>query len=586
MFLLQVGTAIAFSVTNPETLFPNRICINHKEEPMDAAPKIMVVDDEKKICENVEKILKKNNYEIVHATSAEDALEKMAKESFSLLISDIVMPGKNGLELLKLVKSQWPLTKAVMMTAYASTDTAMKAIRLGALDYIPKPFTPDELRGTVEQALQGELVEVEISSAEREAIDIIDLDIPFDREEVAKYTGDDYADTLGPSDMPVVEVRAPETLEGFCEVGSMVCDIFKKLGATCKAGTKTAACPQKKAKKKKGATQPSIEVRKLIGIDQPFAYDDVAAVTGPEYIRNLRHDGVSVPLYEELKQNVAKLSKPQQGQIDVDIPFDREEVAAQTGEAYADHLGRSDMPMVEVTASEPLEGFCEVGNMVCDIFKKLGATCKAGTKTAACPQKKAKNRTGAAKKGRIATHLLIAPDMPFLYDEVAAVTGPEYLQQLVYDGTVQIPYEQLKKNMAPILSEAVKADVIEFPTMQEARSILVIDDEAGVNNNIRKILGKKGLPVDQALTKAEALEKIQAHTYQVVLLDLKMPDVTGLELLQAVRNTQPDTKVIIITGYASIETAVEAARMGAVGYLPKPFTPGEIRQATENALAA
>ena len=101
---------------------------------METAPRIIVVDDEKRICSNVEKILKKNNYEVVHAMSADEALEKMATESFSLLISDIVMPGKNGLELLKLVKQQWPLTKAVMMTAYASTDTAVKAIRMGALD--------------------------------------------------------------------------------------------------------------------------------------------------------------------------------------------------------------------------------------------------------------------------------------------------------------------------------------------------------------------------------------------------------------------------------------------------------------------
>ncbi|MGA9261282.1 MAG: response regulator, partial [Desulfobacterales bacterium] len=98
---------------------------------MEPTTKILVVDDEKGICQNVEKILKKNNYEVTQAVSAQDALEKMARESFALLISDIVMPGKNGLELLKLVKKEWPLTKAIMMTAYASTDTAMKAIRLG-----------------------------------------------------------------------------------------------------------------------------------------------------------------------------------------------------------------------------------------------------------------------------------------------------------------------------------------------------------------------------------------------------------------------------------------------------------------------
>ena len=106
---------------------------------MKGPTKIIVVDDEKQICHNVAKILAKNQYEVTQAKSAQEALEKMAEESFSLLISDIVMPGKNGLELLKMVKKEWPLTKAIMMTAYASTDTAMKAIRLGALDYITTP---------------------------------------------------------------------------------------------------------------------------------------------------------------------------------------------------------------------------------------------------------------------------------------------------------------------------------------------------------------------------------------------------------------------------------------------------------------
>jgi DNA-binding NtrC family response regulator len=78
----------------------------------------------------------------------------MARESLSLLISDIVMPGKNGLELLKMVKKEWPLTKAVMMTAYAATDTAIKSVRLGALDYIAKPFTPDEIRTVTENVFR------------------------------------------------------------------------------------------------------------------------------------------------------------------------------------------------------------------------------------------------------------------------------------------------------------------------------------------------------------------------------------------------------------------------------------------------
>ena len=406
---------------------------------MGAAAKILVVDDEKQICKNVEKILSKNNYEIVQATSAKEAMEKMAQDSFSLLISDIVMPEMNGLELLKLVKKEWPLTKAVMMTAYASTETAVKAIRLGALDYLTKPFTPDELRTTVDQALIGELIEAATTEKERE---IIDLDIPFDPEEVAKYTGEDYVDKLGPSDMPIVEA-APETLENYCELGAMLCDIFAKLENTCKGGVKTGECPQLKAKKKKAAkAKKGFDSATLIGIDHPFNYEEVISITGPEYIHNLHHEGYAFLPYEELKQNVARLMETE-------------------------------------------------------------------------------------------------PERPAVVHE--------------------------------IVQEAPLAE------------ILVIDDEVTVNNNIRKILSKKGYTVDQAFTKNEALEKIERQAYSLVLLDLKIPDVKDLELLKDIRDRRPETMVIIITGYASIETAVESSRMGVIDYLPKPFTPDEVRNAAERA---
>jgi YesN/AraC family two-component response regulator len=305
----------------------------------------------------------------------------MAKESFSLLISDIVMPGKNGLELLKMVKKEWPLTKAVMMTAYAATETAIKSVRLGALDYIPKPFTPDELRSTVEQALSGDLVEAPTTEAEKDTIEVIDIDMPFETDEVSKYTGEDYAAKLGRSDMPIIEVKMPEPLENFCEVGNMVCDIFKKLGATCKAGVKTAECPQKKTKKgKKAKKEKGFDSAKLIGIDQPFSYEEVVSITGPEYVHNLHQEGVAFLPYEELKKNFKQSKGAEKTAMD----------AAFGGDDYALQITRSDAGEVEVTVPETLENYCEIGDMVCDIFKKLGATCKAGTKTAASRRKKPK----------------------------------------------------------------------------------------------------------------------------------------------------------------------------------------------------
>jgi DNA-binding response OmpR family regulator len=547
---------------------------------MNTGAKILVVDDEKRICHNVKKILAKNNFEVTEALNAQDALAKMAKESFSLLISDIVMPDMNGLELLKLVKDQWPLTKAIMMTAYASTDTAVKAIRLGALDYIPKPFTPDELRSTIDRALNDEIAEFKISPEEKAAINIIDVDIPFDQNEVAKYTGKEYAETIGPSDMPVIEVKAPTQLENFCEMGQMVCEIFKKLGATCKVGTKKGVCPQKKAQAGKTAQGP--DVRTLIGIDMPFAYAEVASVTGPEYIATLQNEGVAFVPYETLKKNVAQMLAKANRPIDVDIPFDQGEVARYTGKEYAETIGPSDMPVIEIKAPTQLENFCEMGQMVCEIFKKLGATCKVGTKKGVCPQKKA--QAGKTAQGPD-VRTLIGIDMPFDYKEVAAVTGPDYIRNLQYDGVSVMPYEELKQAYSAKTARTEVAAAAVKAAQETARSnILVIDDEVAVNNNIRKILSKQGYPIDQAMSKTEALEKVQSGDYKLILLDLRIPEVKGLELLKAIHDHRPKTKVIIITGYASIETAIESARFGAVDYLNKPFTPNEIRNAAENAL--
>jgi DNA-binding response OmpR family regulator len=551
---------------------------------MENTEKIIVVDDEMGICQNVEKILAKGNYEVVHAQSAEEALERMARESFSLLISDIVMPKMNGLELLKLVKKEWPLTKAIMMTAYASTDTAMKAIRLGALDYIPKPFTPKELRETVKKAMSGELVEIKSTKAEKESISIIDVDMPFDRDEVAKYTGETYADHLTRSDTTDVEIVDPQTMESYCLAGDMICDIFKKLGGTCKGGLKNK-CPQKIAKAKKAASnKDKVDVKKLIGIDQPFDYEEVVSITGPEYVQYMDRDGFAFLPYEALKAKKTSVPSKSAGAIDVDIPFDREEVAKYTGEVYADTLTRSDTTSTKISTPETMEYFCEVGDMVCDIFKKMGGTCKAGMKNK-CPQKTAKAKKGAAKIVRVDTRRLIAPDMPFDYEEVAAVTGPEYVEYLGREDLSAMPYAELKKK-AQVADKAVKGKVLDYPGLRKEpayRNTLVIDDEVAVNNNIRKILSSEGYHVDQAVTKAEALESINRHPYQVILLDLRIPGVKGLELLQAIAEKQPDAKVIIITGYASIDTAVEAARIGAIDYLPKPFTPNEIRNATEKA---
>jgi len=118
----------------------------------------------------------------------------------------------------------------------------------------------------------------------------------------------------------------------------------------------------------------------------------------------------------------------------------------------------------------------------------------------------------------------------------------------------------------------------------DAPSILVIDNEVIVVNSVRRILTRKGYRVEAAFSGNEALQRIREKNYALVLMDMRLPDLDGLDLLSRMRSIKPDLTVLVITGYASIDTAVEAIRRGAADYMAKPFTPEELLQATAKVL--
>jgi two-component system response regulator HydG len=114
--------------------------------------------------------------------------------------------------------------------------------------------------------------------------------------------------------------------------------------------------------------------------------------------------------------------------------------------------------------------------------------------------------------------------------------------------------------------------------------ILVIDDEASIRDSMTQVLGKEGYRVRSAGSGREGLNLFGTESFQVVFVDLKLPDTTGLEVLSQIKEAGQETPVIIITGYASIESAVEAMKRGAFDYMTKPFTPEEVRIITRKAL--
>ena len=114
--------------------------------------------------------------------------------------------------------------------------------------------------------------------------------------------------------------------------------------------------------------------------------------------------------------------------------------------------------------------------------------------------------------------------------------------------------------------------------------ILCVDDEAIVLDSFRKILVLAGYSVDTVETGQEALGLGQTRDYDFVFTDLKMPEMSGTDVAKSVKHLRPDIDVVIITGYASVDTAVECMKHGAMDYVEKPFSEDELRQFTRHAL--
>ncbi|MGA9116658.1 MAG: response regulator [Bacteroidota bacterium] len=385
--------------------------------------KILVVDDEENVCRSVRRILNRQGYAVTDVQSADEAVKEIKQSAFDLVITDLMMPNTSGMELLQIIREHYPELDVVMITGYASIETAVKAVKLGAAGYVPKPFTPEELSVVTEKALQDR--------RQRQAMartappppapsedELMDVDMPFKTAEVEKATSRAYVDALTHSDVPLAKKVADKL---YCHTGQRDCRRVATEGREC-----VGECPIAKKERERAAKSP------------------------------------------------ARAGRPSRDLLDADLPFPSAEVEKITGADYLMCLDRSDVPRAALFG-----------------------------------------RNAAAR-----------------------------------------------------------------------HSVLVVDDEPIVCHSVRRILAKQSCNVEEAFDVDVALQKMKLNRYDLVILDLKMPKRSGLEILEAIRRRHPDLPVVMVSGYASIQDAIDATRMGAVNFVPKPFTPEELSKVAAEALAA
>ncbi|MBN1917960.1 MAG: sigma-54-dependent Fis family transcriptional regulator [Verrucomicrobia bacterium] len=115
------------------------------------------------------------------------------------------------------------------------------------------------------------------------------------------------------------------------------------------------------------------------------------------------------------------------------------------------------------------------------------------------------------------------------------------------------------------------------------QNVLVVDDEPLIRKFLVETLTRMGFEVQSAADGAEALKKVKAETFDLVFTDIRMPHLSGMELLRAVRECTPESVVVMMTAYATVESAVEAMKVGAFDYIIKPFSPDQIEMVIKRA---
>src|SRR5574342_243686 len=115
--------------------------------------RLLIIEEEDTLCQSLQRVLSREGYEVDVAESAESAFKLLEKKTYDLIITDIILPGSSGIELLAKYRKQNPSQKVIIITAYASMVTAVEAIKAGACDFIIKPLMHDEMKRVVRNAL-------------------------------------------------------------------------------------------------------------------------------------------------------------------------------------------------------------------------------------------------------------------------------------------------------------------------------------------------------------------------------------------------------------------------------------------------
>ncbi len=545
--------------------------------PETAVARVLVVDDERNIRLTLRAFLQDQRYEVALAEDADQALALLAQSSWDVVLTDMVLPGLSGLDLLKAIRVAAPDVQVIMMTGEPTVETAAEAVRAGARDYLVKPVAKNAIVRSVAMAAQMKQIEDEKRRLQRENRQYQD-----NLERLVADRTQALQDSNQRLEAALVETRRSQDelikQERLSALGQMVSGIAHDFN---------------------NALMP------IVGLSS-FFLSNPDAVNNPDPFRaDMEAIQKSAAAAAEVVRRLREFYRPDDalGTTDVDLAKLVEHVILLTEPAWkvqAEAEGRDIRVTSSIGAFPPIpaneprlrEALVNLVLNAVDAMPQGGDVCIGAERSEESVTLRVSD-TGVGMpddvrkrcfepffttKGKRGSGLGLA----MVYGIVTRHGGQISVESQVDRGTTFVIRLPLTHREPKEPARAPEPRACEPPPPLK---VLVVDDEEWARVLIKRFLGLKGHEVFVVAAGQEALETFRRQPVDLVITDRAIPDMSGDRIASEIKRLSPTTPIIMLTGFGDIMDVRKERPDGVDCVLGKPVTPDQLHEAIARTIS-
>ncbi|MEE9148641.1 MAG: response regulator [Candidatus Tectomicrobia bacterium] len=528
-----------------------------------AAGNILIIEDEERLRANMKVVLGFEGYSVTTAADGNQGVAYLRDASFDLVITDIKMEGLNGFEVMEYIAAHTPHTPVIVMTGYASTTSAVEALRQGAYDYIAKPFEIEIIRFSIERALEKSRLQQEIKGHMQEL-----------EQRVAERTRDLNA-TNRKLNHSLAELKSTQAqlirTEKLSALGELISGFAHELNNPLSS---------------------------VLGYAELLAKSDTCSAHDQAMLELIAQEAVRCHQIVKNLLGFARKQKPEKKLIDLNTVCLKvlDLLAYQFKVSGITIVPRLDthLPHLTVDGHQLQQVFV---NVITNAYQAMSEHAEGGrlTLTTASTPDRVTIQIADTGPGITATNLRRIFDPFFTTKEQGTGLGLSLSYGIVQEhggeiSVVSKPGEGTTFTIQlPILTEnqpAAEVNTTPIATPMGPQTILVVDDEPTLLQLLVDTLHDLGHQADPASSGQEALQKIASQHYDLILCDLKMPQGDGYQLYQHLQNNHPESvnRLIFSTGDMISEAHLKYLEDSGRPLLIKPFLQEEVQQVIYQAV--